>query len=188
MRTSLGTISDESLASLEDMSEDDEDDEENLSDEEEETSDEGSLSPGQMAESDARHRQKDEKRLQLDLSKHQQLLIDSMKMNQSLKRCLGLTEELIGEGKKALEYHVKISDLDNLGGRVLAPDEIEERERLQREEMEREGLSEIGAQMLREARLAAAWGGVGKDDRDSGIEVDAERREALLMGTVAEQP
>lgn len=67
----------------------------------------------------------DEKRFSLDLSKHQELLVDSQKMNQSLKRCLGWTEELIKEGKKALEYHVTVSDVE-LGGRVLAPDEMSE--------------------------------------------------------------
>lgn len=65
----------------------------------------------------------DEKRFSLDLSKHQELLVDSQKMNQSLKRCLGWTEELIKEGKKALEYNVQVSDIE-LGGRVLAPDEL----------------------------------------------------------------
>lgn len=142
-------------------------------------SEEGSLSPGAMAESDARHRKRDEKRLQLDLTKHQQLLIDSQKMNQSLKRCLGWTEELINEGKKALEYNVRVSDVE-LGGRVLAPDEVEgEGEDIINEE-ESEGMSIFGARLLREARKAAkegvgkiaGWGEEGKDDRDSGIEVD----------------
>jgi len=162
-------------ASLSDMSEDEEEDSEaeDLSSESE-SLDDASLSPGAMAESDLRHRKKDEKRLQLDLSKHQQLLIDSQKMNQSLKRCLGWTEELISEGKKALEYHVRVSDVE-LGGRVLAPDEVEG---------DNEGMSDIGAAMLREARKAAAtgevlaaWGGEGKDDRDSGIELDGSQRE-----------
>jgi hypothetical protein len=165
---------------LSDMSEDDEE----SSEEEEDSSfstdsEEGSLSPRAMAESDARHRTRDEKRLQLDLTKHQQLLIDSQKMNQSLKRCLGWTEELINEGRKALEYHVRVSDVE-LGGRVLAPDEVEgESEGLINEE-ESEGMSIFGARLLREARKAAkegvgksvGWGGEGKDDRDSGIEVD----------------
>ena len=44
-------------------------------------------------------------------------------MNQSLKRCLGWTEELIKEAKKALEYSVHVNDIQ-LGGRVLAPEEI----------------------------------------------------------------
>ena len=82
----------------------------------------GMLSPNAQAARDARIRAKDEKRLQLDLSKHQELLIDSQKLNQSLKRCLGWTEELISEGKKALEYQVRVSDIE-VGGRVLAPDE-----------------------------------------------------------------
>jgi hypothetical protein len=82
-------------------------------------------SPTTQAAHDARHRRKDEARLLLDLSKHQQLLIDSQKMNQSIKRCLGWTEELIKEGNKALAYHVKVSDVE-LGGRVLVPDVDEE--------------------------------------------------------------
>lgn len=86
--------------------------------------DSGELSPEAIAQRDARHRKRDEKRLQLDLSKHQQLLIDSQKINQSLKRCLGWTEELIKEGKRALEYQVRVSEVE-LGGRVLAPEEVE---------------------------------------------------------------
>jgi hypothetical protein len=68
-----------------------------------------------------RRRARDEKRLMLDLSKHQQQLIDSQKMNQSIKRCLNWTEELITEGRKALEYQVKVSDVA-VGGIVLTPD------------------------------------------------------------------
>ncbi len=142
-------------------------------------SEEGSLSPQARAESDARHRKRDEKRLQLDLTKHQQLLIDSQKMNQSLKRCLGWTEELINEGRKALEYNVRASDVE-LGGRVLAPDEVEGESEDMINEEESEGMSIFGARSLREARKAAkvgvgkvaGWAGEGKDDRDSGIEVD----------------
>jgi hypothetical protein len=149
-KTSSGTISlldgtDGEI--LSDMSEEeDEDDLDEDTDYSSESMDEGSLSPGAMAESDLRHRKRDEQRLQLDLSKHQQLLIDSQKMNQSLKRCLGWTEELISEGKKALAYSVRVSDVE-LGGRVLAPDELED---------DNEGMSDIGAQLLKEARLAAA--------------------------------
>lgn len=73
-----------------------------------------------------RIRRRDEKRLQLDLSRHQQLLVDSQKMNQSLKRCIDWTEELIREGRRALAYYVPVSDVQ-LGGRVLAaPDEDDE--------------------------------------------------------------
>lgn len=77
------------------------------------------------AENDERHRPRDEKRFLLDLSKHQQLLVDSQKMNQSIKRCLGWTDSLIEEGRKALAYSVKVSDIE-IGGRVLDPDEMDE--------------------------------------------------------------
>ncbi len=72
----------------------------------------GDISPNALSLRDAKHRRRDEERLQLDLSKHQQLLIDSQKMNQSLKRCLGWTEELIKEGKRALEYQVRVSEVN----------------------------------------------------------------------------
>ncbi|PYH43654.1 uncharacterized protein BP01DRAFT_358385 [Aspergillus saccharolyticus JOP 1030-1] len=96
-----------------------------LSDEEEDSmADSGVLSPADsQAEPDASHRPRDEKRFLLDLAKHQELLADSQRMNQSLKRCLGWTEELIKEGQRALEYRVHVSDVQ-LGGRVLAPEEM----------------------------------------------------------------
>ncbi|MCJ1258715.1 hypothetical protein MMC24_006548 [Lignoscripta atroalba] len=84
-----------------------------------------SLSPTAQIEHDTRIRAEDEQRLQLDLSKHRELLIDSQKMNQSLKRCLDRTEDLIAEGKKALEYRVRITDIGPVGGRVLTPDETD---------------------------------------------------------------
>ncbi|KAJ5128235.1 hypothetical protein N7448_001953 [Penicillium atrosanguineum] len=87
--------------------------------------DEGILSPGSLAEHDAKHRAHDEKRFMVDLARHQELLVDSQKMNQSLKRCLGWTEELIKEGQKALEYSVHVQDIE-LGGRVLSPEELGE--------------------------------------------------------------
>ncbi|PBP26302.1 hypothetical protein BUE80_DR002618 [Diplocarpon rosae] len=173
---------------LSDMSEEEEFQEADNS--EEETSDESSVSPSTMEESDLRHRKRDEKRLQLDLSKHQQLLIDSQKMNQSLKRCLGWTEELISEGRKALEYRVRITDV-RFGGRVLAPDELDPRDA---EEVDNEGMSDIGARFLREARKKAAangrtsppWGGIGRDDRDSGIELDGTQQEQISTSLSAE--
>lgn len=85
------------------------------------------FSPSLRSEYDARQRAKDEKRLMLDLTKHRQLLIDSQKMSQSIKRCLGWTEELIKEANRALTYHVKVSDVE-LGGRVLSMDDEEEKE------------------------------------------------------------
>jgi hypothetical protein len=97
-----------------------------LSDESDQDSfDDGIVSPNSLAEHDSRHRVDDEKQFMLDLAKHQELLIDSQKLNQSLKRCIGWTEELIKEGKKALEYNVHVNDVE-IGGRVLDPDELGE--------------------------------------------------------------
>jgi hypothetical protein len=97
-----------------------------LSDESDQDSlDDGTVSPNSLAEHDSRHRVDDEKQFMLDLAKHQELLIDSQKLNQSLKRCIGWTEELIKEGKKALEYNVHVTDIE-IGGRVLDPDELGE--------------------------------------------------------------
>jgi hypothetical protein len=76
-------------------------------------------SPTSTAPNESRRRARDEKRLLHDLTKHQQLLIDSQKITQSIKRCLNWTEELITEGRKALAYNVKVSDVE-LGGKVLA--------------------------------------------------------------------
>ena len=86
--------------------------------------DDGTFSPNTYAEHDARLRAKDEKRLQLDLSKHRELLVDSQRMNQSIKRCLGWTEDLIKECQKALDYRVRVSDFE-VGGRVLTPDDVD---------------------------------------------------------------
>lgn len=74
-----------------------------------------------------RLRVSDSKRLHLEFSRHRALLIDSQKLNESLKRCLGRTEELIVDGKKALAYRVDILEVEKRGGRVLLPDELEER-------------------------------------------------------------
>lgn len=128
----------------EDMDEDDEDsdDEEDSEEDEEEDPDEAEdeeeLSPAAQAVSDAKHKKRDEERLALDLSKHQQLLVDSQKMNQSLKKCLGWTEELIKDGKKALAYKVNAEDV-KLGGRVLVDDDHEENDDEQMEEYEVKG-------------------------------------------------
>lgn len=97
-----------------------------LSDESDQDSlEDGTVSPNSLAEHDSRHRVDDEKQVMLDLARHQELLIDSQKLNQSLKRCIGWTEELIKEGKKALEYNVHVNDVE-IGGRVLDPDELGE--------------------------------------------------------------
>ncbi|CBX95092.1 hypothetical protein LEMA_P115070.1 [Plenodomus lingam JN3] len=104
-------------ADLSDMSEEEEEAEE--PDESSDSSpDESTVDAVVQSEREESQRLRDEKRLQLDLSKHQELLLDSQKMNQSLKKCLGWTEQLIKDGQKALDYKVHASDV-NLGGRVL---------------------------------------------------------------------
>ncbi|RMZ91661.1 hypothetical protein DV736_g1105, partial [Chaetothyriales sp. CBS 134916] len=72
----------------------------------------------------ASQRTRDEKRLLLNLSKHQQLLVDSQKLTLSIRRCLTCTEELIRDANKAIDYRVGIGDI-KLGGRVLSTDELE---------------------------------------------------------------
>ncbi|KAG4033148.1 hypothetical protein MFRU_005g01640 [Monilinia fructicola] len=166
--TALSDISQEN-SDLEDG--DDEEGDDDLTSEED-AIDDGTLSPNAVAEHDLKHRKKDEKRLRLDLSKHQQLLIDSQKMNQSLKKCLGWTEELINEGKRALDYRVKTSDIGPLAPRVLAPDELDDND----VEIDNEGMSAIGASLLREARKAAAE---QLKDRGTHLSVPTEMEEQL---------
>lgn len=99
---------------------DEEDEEEDSFSETDSTTE--SLSPSVVAERDAKHRKRDEKRLQLDLTKHQQLLVDSQRLNQSIKRCLDWTELLISDAKKALDYKVRVSDIEiQPRPRVLRP-------------------------------------------------------------------
>lgn len=115
---------------------------ENLSEDEEDSTDDSALSPSTLAERDERKLAKDSKRLQLDLSRHRELLIDSQKMNQALKRCMAWTEEMIKDGKKALEYRVRVDEV-RLGGHVL------ERENLGGEEADEESAEHH--------RLVSAW-------------------------------
>ncbi|KAG6038831.1 hypothetical protein E4U41_003607 [Claviceps citrina] len=146
------------------------------------TSTEATFPPGAKIEA---RRRRDEKRLQLDLTKHQELLIDSQKMNQSLKRCLDFTEALIREGHKALEYRVRVSDI-KLGGRILAPPDEDEDDDVEpgpgvghghghvsclpRQRGEEGG--DAATAMLRggDAALEPLWS-KGGQDRDSGIEL-----------------
>lgn len=76
----------------------------------------------------ARTRFADPKRIPLDLSAHRTLLLESQKLNQSIKRCLSQTESLITSGRHALEYRVHAPGIANLGPKVLTPDEIEDDE------------------------------------------------------------
>ncbi|KAL8964403.1 MAG: hypothetical protein Q9183_004475, partial [Haloplaca sp. 2 TL-2023] len=68
----------------------------------------------------------------LDMSAQRLLLLDSQKLNQALKRCLGRTDELIADGKKALDYKVNTEEGANKGPRVLSPDDHDEEFRLGR--------------------------------------------------------
>lgn len=136
------------------------------------------LDTAAKAEKDAKRRQRDERRLQVDLSKHQQLLIDSQKINQSLKRCLGWTEELIKEGKRALAYQVTLGESElggrvltarEIGGRVLTAEEIESRNREEEEETNT-NVSEAEYQ----DELSRPDSPTG--DKDSGTESDDDDR------------
>jgi hypothetical protein len=92
----------------EDLSDVDDEDSPNLSSLSEESLGSSMMSPSTLSQRGTARLEKDEKRLRLDLDKHRQLLIDSQKMNQSLKRCMAWTEEMIAEGRKALAYKVSI--------------------------------------------------------------------------------
>ncbi|KAI9752007.1 MAG: hypothetical protein M4579_005803 [Chaenotheca gracillima] len=122
--TRLSSLTEEPTSSDSDSANSSSSSQPSTSDEDDDDDDDANIGPSAQAASDARHRAKDEARLALDLAKHAQLLHASQAMNQSLKRCLGWTEELIGEGKKALEYRVRVSDV-RLGGRVLPMPEVE---------------------------------------------------------------
>ncbi|KAF2632778.1 hypothetical protein BU25DRAFT_382563 [Macroventuria anomochaeta] len=136
--STLDTFPAKRTSDLSDMSEVEEDEGEEVPSEEELESSESSfdesvLENGDQAERDEAYRLKDEKRLQLDLAKHRGLLMDSQKMNESLKRCLGWTDQLIKDAQKALDYKVNVSDV-RLGGRVLVTGDDEEEDTSDHEE------------------------------------------------------
>lgn len=137
-----------------------------------------SLNPEALAERDARHREKDERRLKLDLTKHHEQLVDSQKINQSLKRCLNWTEELIGEGRKALAYQVRASDI-KLGGRILAPEDDDDDDDID-DDYDDDGVddSERGDDTIQGLGIipdnpGALWT-KEPQDRDSGVEFPPE--------------
>lgn len=70
-----------------------------------------------------RTRFRDPKRPELDLASHRALLLDGQKLNQSIKRCLAQSESLIASGKTALEYQARAPTPENIGARVLTPDD-----------------------------------------------------------------
>ncbi|GAB7338042.1 hypothetical protein MBLNU457_4411t1 [Dothideomycetes sp. NU457] len=67
-------------------------------------------------------RAKDEERIRRDLRKHRELILDTARMNRSLQRCLTWTEDLIKDGKKALDHAVRSEEV-RLGGRILSEDD-----------------------------------------------------------------
>ncbi|OTB00714.1 hypothetical protein M426DRAFT_26315 [Hypoxylon sp. CI-4A] len=158
----LSDLSEESAAEEEEAEED------SLS---ESDSTSGPLSPTIVAEQDAKHRKRDEERLQVDLSKHQQVLIDSQKINQSIRRCLDWTEVLISEGKKALEYQVRISDVQ-VGGRVLDPLDLED-ERPSTADDSPDNTIMIDEKFSEGPTTLATWS-YERQDRDSGIELPVD--------------
>lgn len=68
----------------------------------------------------------DPERIELDLAAHRALLQDSQTLNMSIKRCLEQSENLLENGKRALAYFAEAPEPENLGPRVLTPDEVED--------------------------------------------------------------
>ncbi|KAK5171731.1 uncharacterized protein LTR77_003367 [Saxophila tyrrhenica] len=132
------------------------------------------MSPSSRSTRENNRLARDERHLQVDLAKHKELLVQSQAMNQSIKRCTYATEDMIREGKKALEYHVRVSDV-RMGGRVLSV-HLDGEE--QSQEIEVEDVNQDDD--IDHTTFLAVWGGVGRPsfesseggDRDSGIEVD----------------
>ncbi|USW48467.1 hypothetical protein Slin15195_G017860 [Septoria linicola] len=141
----------------------------------------GSGSDARSASASSDRLAKDEKRLKVDLERHRELLVQSQAMNQSLKRCMYATDEMIRDGKKALEYHVRVSDV-KLGGRILSGHDDDEEDATQDLIVDDDELGDAhGGGMENAKGLLDVWRGVGRPlfegsegsgDRDSGIEVD----------------
>ncbi|CAK7205253.1 hypothetical protein SEUCBS139899_008020 [Sporothrix eucalyptigena] len=126
-------------------------------------------------------RKREERRLQLDLAQHRQMLVDSQKINQSIKRCMNWTEALIQEGTKALAFQVRVSEVQ-LGGRVLAADEVEEREEQRRHSQHLEE-SERSAQLLEQTQAL-----LDEHSELGGERSDPTERGEETVGTVKDTP
>ncbi|KAL7791283.1 hypothetical protein V8C37DRAFT_403021 [Trichoderma ceciliae] len=181
--------------SEEDEDEDEEDeDEEDEEEDEEDEEDEESLVDSELSNQNVaadpkstdsqsktdspstKRRKRDERRLQLDLTKHQELLLDSQKMNQSLKKCLNWTEVLIKEGQKALAYRVKIADVDAMPGRVLAAsyyDYGDDTSQVEDDTISTVSASHFGDDIVSNVESEAETWPKEAQDRDSGIELRA---------------
>ncbi|SMY19532.1 unnamed protein product [Zymoseptoria tritici ST99CH_1A5] len=175
-RSSTGGLS--TLGEEED--EGDEDVEEDLFSLEDESDSEDDASLG-SGSADARQQDrlaKDEQRLRVDLERHKELLVQSQSMNQSIKRCMYATEDMIREGNRALVYHVRVSDI-KLGGRILTDHDEDDEIEVDVED----NLTDADDEMASAKGLLDVWKGLGRPkaafegsengsgDRDSGIEV-----------------
>lgn len=174
------------LGNLTDMSEEEEEEEEEPEPEEPEPEelsdssfDESIMSDSALAERDQAHRLRDEKRLKLDLAKHQELIVDSQKMNQSLARCLGWTEELIKNGRKALAYQVRASDVQ-LGGRVLISDDQLQDEHDDEHHKDSRGLLSPWSPVHRAMNPMDPDSPPLAADRDSGIDIDGTKFQGFI--------
>lgn len=171
------------LPEVDDDYSDDEDDDDDDDDTESIVSGGDPLSPNARESKQQARLDKDEQRLRADIEKHKELLVQSQMMNQSLKRCMYATEEMINEGKKALQYNVRVSDI-RLGGRILSnhDDDDDESRDGSVPDIEAEDDTLQGADMAHDhARgfldVWSSLGGGGFEgseggDRDSGIEVE----------------
>ena len=175
--STIETFTAKRASDLSDMSEVEENEEneevEELPSEEEVESSESSfeesvLDNSVQAERDEVYRLRDEKRLQLDLAKHRDLLMNSQKMNESLKRCLGWTDQLIKDAQKALDYKVNASDV-RLGGRVLVTEDDEEEDTSHEEA--RGLLSPWSPQRAADTLDPPAPDIARAENRDSGVDV-----------------
>ncbi|KAM0255104.1 hypothetical protein ACHAQJ_006108 [Trichoderma viride] len=168
-------------------------DEEDEDDEEEDDEDEDSLVDSELSNENAtadptkptdpqskadspsvKRRKRDERRLQIDLTRHQEVLLDSQKMNQSLKKCLDWTEVLIKEGQKALAYRVKITDVDAMPGRVLAAsyyDYGDDTSQVEDDTVSTVSASHFGDDTVSNVESEAETWPKEAQDRDSGIEL-----------------
>ncbi|KAM0716911.1 hypothetical protein Q7P37_006763 [Cladosporium fusiforme] len=140
------------------------------------------LSPGAREDKDQARLAKDEQKVRADIEKHKELLVQSQMMNQSLKRCMYATEEMINEGKKALQYSVRVSDV-KLGGRILTDnDDDDDNQDDSMPDIEVEDDTSQGADLGADHAKGfldvwsnlggGGFGGSEGGDRDSGIEVD----------------
>lgn len=126
-----------------------------------------------------RQRDNEAERMRQDLARHRQLLVDSQKLNESIKRCLGRTGDLIADAKKALDYHVEVGGVETRGGRVLLPDEIEDGEIGQ----QRQGLLSPGVTDMKS--MQRELGNIKKEDMEGYFpQFGAEHANELEKDTV----